>query len=607
MTNKNVFNNLKIQTKVNILFFIFLAGFFVYAAVSVKTLKTVEITGTTYNDIIRNKDLVADILPPPSYIIESYLIVQKLYIEQDSKTRKQLENYLLELKNEYVKRHNFWTKDLPKGEMRNTMLEKAYDPAMEFYNIVQNKYIPIINRGDIKQAREILTGTLENLYQEHRKNIDLVVKMANKQSTQLESQTKSLLKKYSIILITLILTILIIAGAIGLMVGNSISKNAAITMKRFKDIAEGEGDLTKRIESISKDEIGQISQYLNKTMEKISSLVHSVKDETTSLNNIGEKLSSNMIESSSALNQITATIENIKDKSKDEVTGMNSMQQVLSNMKTQIDNLNATIESQSAAVTESSSSMQQMVSNINSVSEILGKNTLSMKDLSQASDRGKKGIDEINPLFASMKKDSEGLIHAGEMVQDIAAQTSLLAMNAAIEAAHAGEAGKGFAVVADEIRKLAEDSNKQGKNISVVLSNLKESIDAVYTTSTSAFKEFDVVFSLTETVNNQGLVVENAMKEQSDGGNTMLETVKDLNDITYEVKNSSSQLLEGTKKVITEMTNLSIMVQEITSGIDEMATGTEQINKGVQDVSNMTEENKDAISRLSIEVDKFKV
>ena len=226
---------------------------------------------------------------------------------------------------------------------------------------------------------------------------------------------------------------------------------------------------------------------------------------------------------------------------------------------------------------------------------ILQKNSVSVDELARSSELGKKEIDQVSQIVKSITKDSEGLREASAMIQNIANQTNLLAMNAAIEAAHAGDFGKGFAVVADEIRKLAEDSNNQGKKISDDLEKLKTSIDLCYGASTAALNQFEIVFELTRLVKDQESIVKNAMTEQSVGGASVLNAIRQINEITYDVKNNSSLMLSGSKNVL----------QEITNSMNEMSSGSEMVNTSTKDVARMTEDNKDRIDILSQSVSKF--
>jgi methyl-accepting chemotaxis protein len=192
-------------------------------------------------------------------------------------------------------------------------------------------------------------------------------------------------------------------------------------------------------------------------------------------------------------------------------------------------------------------------------------------------------------------------------MENIASQTNLLSMNAAIEAAHAGEAGKGFAVVADEIRKLAESSSEQSKTIGTVLKKIAESIKKITLSTDNVLHRFEAIDSGVKTVSDQEENVRNAMEEQGEGSKQVLQSVSSLNDITRQVKSGSEEMLNGSQEVMKESNNLEKVTQEITGGMNEMASGADQINIAVNNVNGMTQKNRDAIDTLIKEVSRFKV
>jgi methyl-accepting chemotaxis protein len=192
-------------------------------------------------------------------------------------------------------------------------------------------------------------------------------------------------------------------------------------------------------------------------------------------------------------------------------------------------------------------------------------------------------------------------------MQNIASQTNLLSMNAAIEAAHAGEAGKGFAVVADEIRKLAENSGAQSKTISTVLKKIKDSIDKIIKSTNSVLNKFEAIDGGVRIVSEQEENIRNAMEEQSVGSKQILEAIGQLNEVTQMVKGSSTEMLEGSQQIIREGKNLEMVTQEITNGMNEMVTGADQINVAIDRVNGISGANKESIDVLVQEVSKFTV
>lgn len=210
-------------------------------------------------------------------------------------------------------------------------------------------------------------------------------------------------------------------------------------------------------------------------------------------------------------------------------------------------------------VVESSSSIEQMVANVQSINKILAENNQSILELEDASKAGGEGLDEIVNLIEQIVHQSDDMIEASNVIQQIASQTNLLSMNAAIEAAHAGTYGKGFAVVADEIRKLAENSGQQAASISKVLSNLKKLIDKTAVSSIHAQGKFNQILNLSKVVRNQGSVIKNATEEQSAGGQQVLSALTKINELTNHVNAQSIELLKSSEIILKDISSLATM------------------------------------------------
>ena len=248
-----------------------------------------------------------------------------------------------------------------------------------------------------------------------------------------------------------------------------------------------------------------------------------------------------------------------------------------------------------------------MVANIASMGQMLSKTDEAIKKLTGATGDGKATLVTSNTVTQKIAEESGSLMEASSVIQHIASQTNLLAMNAAIEAAHAGEAGKGFAVVADEIRKLAEDSATQGKAITATLKMLSGEIETLSASSKTVEEKFNAIFSLAEQVKEMSARLTESMREQENGSREVLTAIKSINAVTIEVQAGSEEMLKGGEGVAEEMQKLDSLTRIITDSMNEMASGAVQINNAVQEVSEITQRNKASIENLAEEVGKFKI
>ena len=367
------------------------------------------------------------------------------------------------------------------------------------------------------------------------------------------------------------------------------------------------GDFTVRLPMIGNDEITDMFEYFNETIAKIGASIQQVGVNSDTMEEIGSELSSNMTETASAVNQISANIDGVKQQAMTQAASVTETAATIEEIVRTIKQLNNSIETQAASVAQSSSSVEQMVANIASISQTLGKTDEAIQHLTAATGDGKATLVTSNTVTQKIAEESGSLMEASSVIQHIASQTNLLAMNAAIEAAHAGEAGKGFAVVADEIRKLAEESSAQGKTITATLKTLGGEIETLSASSKTVEEKFNAIFTLAEQVKEMSTRLTEAMREQENGSREVLTAIKSINTVTIEVQAGSEEMLKGGEGVAEEMQKLDGLTRVITESMNEMASGAVQINNAVQEVSEITQKNKGAIENLAAEVSKFKV
>ena len=418
---------------------------------------------------------------------------------------------------------------------------------------------------------------------------------------------KAVIKGAIIMAAMLILSIILIVSVLSIIITGKLRPLTHVTSALRQVISYGKGDLTVRLPVFGNDEITEIAVSFNDTIAKIGASIQAVSTNSNMMEAIGNELASNMTETAGAVNEISANIDGVKQQAMIQAASVTETAATVEEIVRTIKQLNTGIEAQVSSVAQSSSSIEQMVANIASMGQTLGKTDSVIKDLTAATGDGKATLVTSNAVTRKIAEESGSLMEASSVIQHIASQTNLLAMNAAIEAAHAGEAGKGFAVVADEIRKLAEDSAAQGKTITTTLKTLSGEIEILSASSKTVEEKFNAIFTLAEQVKDMSARLTEAMREQENGSREVLTAIKNINTVTVEVQASSQEMLKGGEGVADEMKKLDNLTHIITNSMNEMAAGAVQINNAVQEVNDITQKTKQGIENLTEEVAQFKV
>lgn len=261
-----------------------LAGFFVFSLYLFKTLEILKVSGPVYTQIVLGKDLIADILPPPDYIIESYLVAYELRenIENQKKVARLAVYFADKLKVEYDTRHDFWVADqvfLPRNDtIRSELLEESYSPAIAFFSAFETEYIPAIKSGNREKVDELLNGILKSSYTEHRSHIDAVVTLTGEENLLIEREARTLETRRTIVSLILFITSILVVAASLLLLSLGISQPIAKTVKMLKNISEsGRGDLQEMSEK--RREVARESDNLL----EISSIIQEIASRTNLL------------------------------------------------------------------------------------------------------------------------------------------------------------------------------------------------------------------------------------------------------------------------------------------------------------------------------------
>lgn len=399
---------------------------------------------------------------------------------------------------------------------------------------------------------------------------------------------------------------LVIGLAIFWFIAGGVVKPIIFVSQTLQDIAEGEGDLTKQLVVKEQDEVGQLAHHFNQFSGKLAGLVNDIRSSLVVLQNVGHELSSSSIETAASLNQITSNIASTRGEIEKQAQAATTSSASVKEINKTVEELTFRIDAQFKSIQISSAAIEQMVANIDSVTKVVDEMDRGYQDLTESSVSTRKMISDVNLRVQEILNSSVNLRQANTLIAKIASQTSLLAMNAAIEAAHAGDYGRGFSVVADEIRNLADNSTTQAKTTSTMLKQIEGSILVASNTSKEAdltLKGFMVKLENFASLEKQ---IETAMKEQSQGSKQILENLAAIHTTTQGVQESNTSINELNSRITTDIESLYQISMEIHHSMDEIAQGANEINEAVTIISDMSIKNREVIEGVNSGISRFK-
>ena len=375
--------------------------------------------------------------------------------------------------------------------------------------------------------------------------------------------------------------------------------------KALDEIAAGEGDLRVKLEVSSKDEIGMVAEHFNVFISSLHNIISTVKKSVVSLSVTSRGLTSSMDRAQGALDKISGAISIVQGQMNTQSTAVSDVSNTIQDIGSKVSSLNSIIEEQTSSVNDSVSSVEQMLANIQSVTDALARSTTQFDNLSRVSEIGFQKIADVQSKVMDISGKSRSMSEANAVIDNIAAQTNLLAMNAAIEAAHAGEAGRGFAVVAGEIRKLAENSSAQSKSISAALKELVASITDVVDTSQTLSQAFEDVRNAIAVLADELRIVQNVMDQQSAGNRRVHNSFDTIHRLNNEVRTSAAQMASGSQSILAKTADLVAITNEINDSMSRMTSSAEEIGEAVGNVVALSKTTEQGVQTVKAQIGRF--
>jgi len=585
--------NLKVNFKLLLLVVLFSLGLFSIIGVSFQTMEEIKVNGPIYKRVVQGKDLIADILPPPEYIIESYLVVLMMYGEQNP---KEIEAYIEkgeQLKKDFDSRHAFWIEDLENGEMKQVMVEQSYVPAIEFFRIRDEEFIPALKKGEREKAAQALTG-LRTHYEKHRAAIDQVVAMATDRNTKDEEIGREVIKKRGTLLISLSIGVFLLVALFSFLIGRSISSPLAKTKKAMLEIAKGEGDLRSRLDVVSRDEVGDLANGFNVFVEKIHQSIKTFSESATFLMNTAKEL--------------TDVSSTLTGRAGDMVRQSGSMAAETEQVDRNIQNVAGTSDDMAKAVKSVARAAEQMSKSIGIVAASVEEMTASLAEISgqcsraiAISDEAGSKVDYLNRTMVDLGQSAKNISNVVRVIKDIANRINLLALNATIEAAHAGAAGRGFTVVAHEVKVLAKQTASSTQEINDQITDIQKQA----TNAVEAIERFSAVFTEIEDI------TKNIAMSVAEQNNSVGEIAASMASAAMSAENVSSSVNGLTTDIESTVT---ASVRNAASGIRTIKTNMDALNqavgisaKGAEAINSASDNMNQSIRNLNAVLQQFKI
>lgn len=373
------------------------------------------------------------------------------------------------------------------------------------------------------------------------------------------------------------------------------------------DFCNGEADLTVKLTVKRNDEVGSLVILMNRFIEKFRTIMATIKESETKLIQVGSTLTDEIQSSTATVAQMAENISHVNGQVKNQADSLHQSASAITQITSNIESLDKMIQTQSSSVVEASAAVEQMIGNIKSVDTSVAKMSDEFSTLEKDTKTGIEKNSSVNALIQQIANQSTSMVDANTMIQSIAAQTNLLAMNAAIEAAHAGEAGKGFSVVADEIRKLAETSAEQSNRIKKELNNIQDGISLAVSASSESEKAFQSVSARISSTGELITQIRGAMDEQQEGSQQIMIALRAMNDSTTEVHDAASEMDKGGQEILKNVAELQQSMDSINNAMTELDNGTSYVNDTVSKLKDVASSINESINNIRDEVGLFKV
>lgn len=505
------------------------AGLLIFGAFALFTFSQLKVNGPVYDRVVQGKDLIADILPPPAYIIEAYLVSLQLSDTTDAARIEQLTARFRTLKKDYDERHVFWRDAGLEPKLNEAFLTNAHASAQRFFDIANKTFFPAISSRDRTQLGVGL-AQMSEAYEQHRRAIDNVVTLTHQRNKNTEDAARAAVSSHTFWLVG----ILVVAMGSVMFIATGTRRHV---LRQLGGDVETVVDLTHQMAT------GDLSVAISVDQGDRTSLLAALKEMQKNWRSVMEQMSTHS-------NRLITAAEQLSSVTGQAQSRQNSQHDQVDQVASAVNELSSTVQETARNTAQAAAAAQQANDEATGSRAIVAQVQVAISAVAAE-------VENVAQVLHQLESESGNIGSVVDVINGVAEQTNLLALNAAIEAARAGEQGRGFAVVADEVRTLASRTQKSTQEIQQIVQRLQQGTK----------RAVDVI------QHGQGKSKDSVA--QADSAAVSIE------------------------KIVTVMRNINDINTQIATALEQQRSVTEEINRNISAIANNTQTSADGAQQTA--------